>query len=403
MANWNGRTIGGYQLAEEIGRGGMAAVYRAYQPQLERWVAIKILQTVEARSEEFLARFRREAKAIAALRHPNILSIYDYGEVSGIAYIVMEYVPGGSLKAQLTGEPMPWPEAAKLIIPVGRALAHAHSRDIVHRDVKPANILLSRPDWPRLADFGLVKILGRQRGITKPGMTIGTPAYFSPEQAIGGDIDHRSDIYSLGIVLYEMLTGNIPFKSDSPTDMLLRRLREPPVPPRQINSNITPHLNTVILRAMAQDREDRYPTMDIFVANLSQLLESADHLTPGQGSTNILEGSSPEDGPRLVVMGTGACIPLPQQGSVLIGRADPQMERQPDVDLGLHGGGQAGVSRRHARLIRRSEAKNWLLEDLQSTNGTLLNDTPVPPGQPLQVRDQDVICCGQLRMVFHKA
>jgi hypothetical protein len=406
MSNWVGHRISGYDIAEEIGRGGVATVYRAFQSQLDRWVAIKILQAAESMSEEFLSRFRREAMAIAALRHPNILTIYDYGEERGIAYIVMEYVPGGTLKDLLPGEPMEWPDVAVLLIPVGQALAYAHSQGIVHRDVKPANILMARPDWPLLADFGLAKLLDRQRGITRPGTSIGTPAYFSPEQAIGENVDHRSDIYGLGIVLYELLTGHVPFESDSPFDMMLRRLREPAEPPRHLNPHIMPQLDAIIMRALAREPSDRYSTMEALLDDLSQL--------PGAGgravaparpataakSTVRLGALSHTTGPRLIVTGTGATISLPPQGEALIGRADPQATPQPDVNLGLHGGGQAGVSRRHAQLLCRPEG--WLLEDLRSTNGTLLNNVPVVPEQPVRVRSGDVICCGQLTLVFYE-
>ncbi|MFQ6100345.1 MAG: protein kinase [Anaerolineae bacterium] len=404
MSSWNGKTIGGCQIAEEIGRGGVATVYRAHQPQLERWVAIKILRVTEAGGEAFLARFRREARAIAALRHPNILTIYDYGEEGGIAYIVMEYVAGGTLKARLTGQPMDWPDAATLVIPVGRALAYAHSQGIVHRDVKPANILLARSDWPLLADFGLVKLLGRQQGITQPGISIGTPAYFAPEQAAGGEVDHRTDIYGLGIVLYELLTGSIPFEAGSPVEMMLRRMHESPQPPRRLNPRITPQLEAVIMRALARDPAARHPTMEAFVNDLSRLPGATGRAampTPPtavpRGATARLEEPAIAIGPRLVVMGTGAAIPLPCQGEILIGRAGPPVT-PPDVDLGPYGGGQAGVSRHHARLSYRPEG--WLLEDLQSTNGTFINSVPVPPGQPVRVRHGDVILCGQFSLVF---
>jgi serine/threonine protein kinase len=407
MNNWSGRTIGSYQITEEIGQGGMAVVYRAYQPQLERWVAIKILQATEASGKQFLSRFRREARAIAALRHPNVLTIYDYGEEHGIAYIVMEYVPGGTLKAHLTGQPMEWPDVATLIIPMGRALAYAHSQSIVHRDVKPANILLPRPNWPLLADFGLVKLVGRQRGITRPGVTIGTPAYFSPEQAAGEDVDHRSDIYGLGIVLYELLTGQIPFKTDSPIEMMFRRLRESPTPPRRLNPRITPQLEAVILQSLARDPAARHPTMEALVNDLSQIpgatgraLQPPSPATAPASATARLGALSQVAGSRLIVTGTGAVLPLPQKEEVLIGRAGPQVTPQPDVDLGPHGGGEAGVSRRHARLLYCPEG--WLLEDLQSTNGTFLNTMQMLPGQPARVRTGDIIRCSQLTLIFYE-
>jgi serine/threonine protein kinase len=407
MRSWTGKTIGGYQIGEEIGQGGMAVVHRAHQPQLDRWVAIKILQATEASGEEFLARFRREARAIAALRHPNILTIYDYGEERGAAFIVMEYVPGGTLKASLTRQPMEWPDVAPLVIPVGRALAYAHSQGIVHRDVKPANVLLARADWPLLADFGLVKLIGQERGITRPGVSIGTPAYHSPEQAAGEDTDHRSDIYALGVVLYELLTGRLPFEAQSPVQMMMQRIHEPPIPPRRLNPRITPQLEADILRALARDQAARHPTMDALVNDLSRLPGAPgraawppSQATAPDGPTARIGASSPTAGPRLVVTGTGATLPIPPQGEVLIGRADPGVTPQPDVDLGPHGGSQAGVSRHHARLLYGPEG--WLLEDLHSTNGTFLNNTPVRPGQPVRVRSDDVIRCSQLTLVFYE-
>ena len=406
MNTWSGRTIGGYQIADEIGQGGMATVYRAYQTQLERWVAVKIMRAQGANNKEFLARFRREARAIAALRHPNILTIYDYGEEHGTAYIVMEYVPGGTLKDHLTSQPMEWPDAATLVIPVGRALAYAHSEGVVHRDVKPANILLVRPDWPMLADFGLVKLVGRQRGITRPGVSTGTPAYFSPEQAAGDEVDHRSDIYSLAIILYQLLTGRLPFEAKSPVEMMLRRLHESPTPPRRLNSRITPQLEAVILRALARYPEARHARMEALVNDLSRLPGAAGRAalsaTPAAAPsvTARLGSLSPVAGPRLVVAGTGAILILPQQGEVLIGRGDPQITPRPDVDLGPHGGGQAGVSRRHARLLYSPEG--WMLEDLHSTNGTFLNSAPVLPGQPVRIQTGDAMQCSQVTLIFYE-
>jgi hypothetical protein len=407
MSGWSGRTIGGYQISDEIGKGGMAVVCRAYQPQLERWVAIKILHT-EIGKSEFLDRFRREAKAIAALRHPNIVTVYDYGEEGGTAYIVMEYVPGGSLKAHLTGEPMEWPDAATLVIPVARALAYAHSQGIVHRDVKPANILLARPEWPLLADFGLIKLLDRQRGITRPGTSLGTPTYFSPEQAAGDDVDHRSDVYGLALVLYRLLTGHLPFEAESPIDAMLRRLRDDPTPPRHFNLHISRRLEEAIMRALSRYPTDRHSNMETLIAELSQLPGATGRavmqVPPGvsSGTTARLGDltTDVEGGPHLVVTGTGATITLPMVDEIVIGRTDPHTTLVPDIDLGLYGGGQAGVSRNHARLLHNPEG--WLLEDLHSTNGTYVNQTQLSPGQPVRIRTGDAIRCGQLSMVFHE-
>jgi predicted Ser/Thr protein kinase len=407
MSDWSGKTIGGYQIADEIGKGGMAVVCRAYQPQLERWVAIKIMHT-EVDSEEFLARFRREAKAIAALRHPNILTVYDYGEEGGIAYIVMEYVPGGSLKANLTKQPMDWPDAATLVIPVGRALAYAHSQGVVHRDVKPANILLARPEWPLLADFGLIKLLDRQRGITRPGTSLGTPAYFSPEQAAGDEIDHRSDVYGLALVLYRLVTGHLPFEAESPIDAMLRRLRDEATPPCQFNPQVSPRLEAVIMRALSRNPDDRHPDMEALVVDLSRLpgatgravMRSAQGALGGTTARLGETAAGESMGPHLIVMGTGARVSLPEVEEVLIGRVDPHTTLSPDVDLGAHGGSMAGVSRNHARLLRYPEG--WLLEDLNSTNGTFVNQVQLTPGQPVRIRSGDVIRCGQLPLTFRE-
>lgn len=227
--DWVGREIGGYQIESVIGTGGMATVYRAFQKQLERYVAIKVLTSTEAGNVAFLKRFQREAKAIAALRHPNILTVHDYGEEEGLGYIVMEYVSGGTLKTLLDGKPMTWKETATLILPVARAIAFAHSRKVLHCDIKPANILLYRQDWPLLADFGLFQMRGSP-DLNRHGFVSGTPAYVSPEQLVGENIGRKSDIYSLGVVIYEMLTGRLPFAATSTSSMMIQRLLEAPPP-----------------------------------------------------------------------------------------------------------------------------------------------------------------------------
>jgi serine/threonine protein kinase len=407
MADWSGRTVGVYQIAEEIGRGGMAVVYRAYQPQLERWVAVKLLRATEAGREEFLARFRREARAIAALRHPNILTIYDYGEEEGVAYIVMEYVPGGTLKDRLAGEPMEWPDVAPLVIAVGEALAYAHSQGVIHRDVKPANILLARPDWPLLADFGLAKLLQTQRGITQPGTSLGTPDYLSPEQGIGEEVDRRSDVYSLGAVLYELLAGEVPLKSDSPVETMLRRLHEPPPPPSRLNPRVGSRLEAVILRALEREPAARYPTMQALVEDLCRLpgatgrpAEPSLEDAAAGGTTARLSKRMSVAGPRLLIASSGFALSIPARDEVLIGRADPHSSQKPDMDLEPYGGAPAGVSRCHARLLCCPEG--WLLEDLGSTNGSHLNETHLPPGQPARLRGGDRIRFGNLVLIFHE-
>jgi hypothetical protein len=406
VEDWTGRTIGGYRIAEEIGCGGMAVVYRAHQPQLERWVAIKVLHFSEADEGEFLERFRREAKAIAALRHPNILTIHDYGERHGAAYIVMEYVSGGTLKDRLTGKAVDWPDAAPLVIAVGSALEHAHSQGIIHRDVKPANILLAGSDWPLLADFGLAKLVGAGRGITQPGTSLGTPTYFSPEQAAGEPTDQRTDVYGLGLVAYEMLTGRVPLLSDSSMETLLRRMTQAVIPPRELSPSIPSPLDAALTRALQREPSARYPTMTEFLSDLRRVPGAPGRPVgqpggrPRRGATTArLAGSGETSGTRLVVAGLGAELPVPLGSEVVIGRTDPALAELPDIDLEAYGGAAVGVSRRHARLLHGDDG--WLLEDLSSTNGTYVNGVRLAPNEPTGLHGGDSLQLGSLLLVFH--
>jgi serine/threonine protein kinase len=393
--------LAGYRVAEEIGRGGMAIVYRAYQARLERWVAIKVLRAGLLADKEALVRFRREAKAVAALRHPNILTVYDYGEDEGRAYIVMEYVAGGTLKSHQNRQPWAWPQAVSLLIPVGQALAYAHTQGIVHRDVKPANILLPRDDWPLLSDFGLAKLLETQQHLTRPGVGLGTPLYTAPEQMMSARVDHRADIYALGLILYEMVTGRLPFDSDSLVQMMVGRLNRPPLPPRQVNPAVPPQLEEILLKALARHPADRFGDMGELVDALNELRHAASQsvATDATRITQVIRRDQLVLGPRLRIAGTGVPLLLPPKGEILIGRGDPYSGKAPDIDLSAHGGVQAGVSRIHARILHRGD--RWYLEDLNSTNGTIVNERQVRSGRPVELKDGDVIQFGNMRATFY--
>lgn len=266
-----GQTLGGYQLVEKLGRGGMATVYKAYESALDRYVAVKILPSLFAGEVNFAQRFKREAKAVAHLSHPNIIPIYSYGEEKGITYIAMQLMQGGTLKHP-HGHAMDPKKALEVLAKVTRALAYAHQRGIVHRDVKPGNILLTEEGWPVIADFGLVQMAEASARLTSTGLGLGTPAYMSPEQGQGGRVDARSDIYSLGIVLYEMVTGDVPFHADTPMAVLLKQISEPMPKARKVNPDIPKEVEGIILKAAAKDPADRYQSADEMAEAMEQAL-----------------------------------------------------------------------------------------------------------------------------------
>lgn len=253
-----GQTLGQYRLTKELGKGGFATVYRAFQPTLNRNVAIKILHPEFLRDQRALRRFKREALAVARLHHPNIVAVYDYGEHDGRAYLVMEYVAGNTLKARL-GKPVPHQLALDVMTAVGSALDYAHGKGLIHRDIKPGNILFTEDNRIVLSDFGIVRLADEDDSSLTRGI-IGTPYYMSPEQAMGRQVDGRSDLYSLGVLLFEMLTGRVPYKGDSPLATLSMHATLPVPSAREANARLTEEIDLVVQRGMAKAPEERYQT-----------------------------------------------------------------------------------------------------------------------------------------------
>jgi hypothetical protein len=281
MSDLIGKTIGQYEIVEKIGVGGMATVYKAYQASINRYVAIKILPTQFAHDPNFVKRFTQEAKAIAALEHPYILPVYDFGTQEGLTYMVMRYIEGGTL-AGLMGQPMSNERIVEIVGNMARALDYAHSQGVVHRDIKPSNILIDKHGEVLLTDFGIAKVMQDSGGtqLTGTGSILGTPEYMSPEQAEGVSVDHRSDLYSLGVVLYELLTGQPPYQAKTPLAVVLMHVKEPLPLPHTINPNVAEPLEQVVLKAMAKDRNQRYQTAAEMEQALKNALKEIESITP---------------------------------------------------------------------------------------------------------------------------
>ncbi len=277
MAGLSGQNFGRYQILEILGSGGMATVYKAYDTRLEREVAIKVIRREAFPSDEMemlLKRFEREAKSLGRLSHPNIVGVIDYGDYEGLPYLVMVYLSGGTLKDRL-GKPLPWRDAIQMIIPIAHALEYVHSQNIINRDVKPSNILMTETGQPMLTDFGLVKLFGQQEkdttSLTSSGTGLGTPDYMAPEQWTG-EPTAQSDLYSLGVVLYEMITGHRPYTADTPAGVLLKQATESLPLPKQYVPDLPKDVESVLLRALAKEPKDRYTDMHIFIEELQSLL-----------------------------------------------------------------------------------------------------------------------------------
>ena len=269
MSNLIGQTLGPYRLISQIGAGGMATVYKAYQPSMDRYVAIKVLPPYLSQDEQFARRFQREAKAVAKLEHAHILPVHDYGEAEGITYLVMRFVEGGTLKQRITQGTPSLSEVVRLMGQIGDALDYAHRLGVIHRDVKPANVLIDGQGNTYLTDFGLARMMEASDQLTASGVGVGTPAYMSPEQGQGVKVDHRSDIYSLGVVLYEMVTGHVPYEAETPMAVMLKHITEPLPLPRSINPNVPEPVERVILKALAKDPAHRYQTAGEMVEALT--------------------------------------------------------------------------------------------------------------------------------------
>ena len=300
---------GRYKIVRKLGAGGMANVYLAEDQELGRRVAIKILDDRHAADDSFIERFRREAKNAAGLSHPNIVSIYDRGEAEGTYYIAMEYLSGRSLKELIVSR---GPTPVRIAIDYTRqtlaAIGYAHRHGIVHRDIKPHNVVVDSDGRLKVTDFGIARSGASQ--MTEVGSIIGTAQYLSPEQAKGAPVDQRSDLYSVGIVLYEMLTGKVPFTGDTPLEIAMKHLSEVPVPPSELRPELPETLDLVVLRALAKDSDDRYQTAEEMDADLARVARG---LSPSAetetAATNVLAGAGISGAPTIIAPKPTAVAP----------------------------------------------------------------------------------------------
>jgi serine/threonine protein kinase len=461
-----GRSLGQFIIKERIGSGGMATVFKAFQPTLERYVAVKVLPAFHAHDQIFVKRFVMEARSVARLAHPNIVQIHDFGqEKDNVFYIVMEYVDGGTLKDRLKQRTLTVPEAIDFVIQAAEGLGCAHSNGIIHRDVKPANMLLRKDGHLLLSDFGIAKMLEGTSNLTRAGTGIGTPQYMSPEQGTGQAVDRRSDIYSLGIVLFHCLTGRVPFNSDSPLSITVKHLNEP-LPVENLHAMGVPYpVEQLVVRMAAKSPSDRYQSIDELLDALTAAL-SASHLslprwrsgiqpivaTIPDVQPDVRKGSGPLYNPG---RGSQGLTPMPRPSMVTVpcfrcGQSNPSdrlfctscgyelSDRRAAADrymgpngrpiharLSIQNGPMAGrsylfhqdittIGRTNGndliisgRTVSRNHARlwfeggRWYLADMKSANGTLINNMRLQPNQPVPLNDNDVINFGDEVVVFN--
>jgi serine/threonine-protein kinase len=275
MEDLTGKQFGPYQIVAPLGEGGMAAVYKAYQPAMDRHVALKVLPRHLANDPAFVARFQQEVRVLARLQNPHILPVYDFGQAEGYTYIVMPLMSSGTLSSLLTGQPLPLQRVLTIVTQIGEALDYAHARGLVHRDVKPSNILLDESGNCLLTDFGLAKMVEGAAHLTTSGAIMGTPNYMSPEQGMGQKLDGRSDLYSLGVILYEMVSGRVPYNAETPMGVMIKHINDPLPPPRTLNPDLPQRVERVITKALAKDPSNRYATAGELVHDLQTAISEA--------------------------------------------------------------------------------------------------------------------------------
>lgn len=353
MDNMIGKTVGSYRITEEIGNGGMGRVYRAIHLTLDRVVAMKMIHPGLLGDLELISRFYKEAKIQAQLNHPNIVTVYDFLEVSGGYFIIMEYVNGESLGKVLSKQgPFETHVAVSIFRQILDGIGYAHSKGVIHRDIKPNNFILT-PSFVKITDFGIAQIIC-DTGVTMTGAVLGTPKYMSPEQILGRKIDHISDIYSLGITFYEMVTGSVPFTSDNSSDYEIKRghIELPPPLLSEINPDISGELENIVLKALSKTPEERFQTADEFRLALEKIYENKKEAMPiGRGSLNSVNMDSRDSLNETVIMKKDSSENLYEEEEDFDEKGDLNITPYPTLLLSIHRDKRTGF------LILDSEMK----------------------------------------------
>jgi len=318
-----GSTVGSYQIEEKLGQGGMATVYKGYHNRLDRHVAIKVLHAVFKDDDSFLRRFTREAQVVARLEHANIVPVYDFAEHEGYPYLVMRFVEGETLKQRLSQGTLSTKEIIRVATHIASGLDYAHKQGVLHRDIKPSNILLTKGGGVFIADFGLARITQSGESTMSQDMIMGTPQYISPEQAKGNtDLDGRTDVYSFGIMVYEMLTGQVPFASDTGYSVIHSQIFDPPPLPSSLNDKISPALEAVLLKVLSKEPAERYATAGEFVAAFKEALQDAPSKIGPSGATVLPDATEK----KTQAAATAVLSPTPDPAPTL-----PQLDDAPST------------------------------------------------------------------------
>ena len=410
-----GSKFGPYELVDYLGYGAMAQVFKARHIQLNRFAAIKILHPHFASDPDFVRQFTDEAQNLALLRHPNIVQVYDVDILGNQPYLAMEFIDGPTLKSIVEKNRekhtrLSLIRSLRIIYSIGLALSYAHQRDVIHRDVKPSNVMVESSGRVVLTDFGLARLTTRQRE-TETGTIKGTPAYMSPEQALGQASHPRSDIYSLGVIFYELLTGDLPFNDENPIAIAMKHVTEPLMPPRSIVPEIPEDVEKIVIQAMFKNPNERYRTVNEFLHDLTRVRLKIKTTRLNTASLSSIKSSldqvaswmapeRPDDQIGLQVclhfVDTGQILDLELNKEYTIGRKHKSQPIVPDIDLSQFKAYEWGISRLHASLSVRPTGVS--ITDIGSSNGTWLRGNRLPPNQAFQLEHGEIIYLGKLKI-----